>query len=240
MDLPDTTAFVSGASRGLGKHLAGQLTRRGASVYAGARKPGTLDTSTGVIVVQLDITDPASVTAAAAAAADTTLLIDGAGVLTATSLLTGDRPGISAGFGTNFYGTLATALAFAGPIQGYGGGSMVTAGWQRAGRRRLDGRPLTAIVTMLAGAVIGGEAIPHAPYLLPAGHRARRDHPGRDNELPMRTAGRCADPLAKLYRRRRLQEERRHDRRQNPSGLPDQVHAARRGGPVLHADLRRR
>jgi NAD(P)-dependent dehydrogenase (short-subunit alcohol dehydrogenase family) len=63
MDLPDTTAFVSGANRGLGKHLAGQLTRRGARVYGGARKPGTLDTSTGVIPVELDITDPASVTA---------------------------------------------------------------------------------------------------------------------------------------------------------------------------------
>ncbi len=73
MDLPKTTAFVSGANRGLGKHLADQFTSRGAGVHGGARKPGTLDTSTGVIPVQLDITDPASVTAAAAAAHDTTL-----------------------------------------------------------------------------------------------------------------------------------------------------------------------
>ena len=73
MDLPKTTAFVSAANRGLGKHLADQLTSRGAGVHGGARKPGTLDTSTGVIPVQLDITDPASVTAAAAAAPDTTL-----------------------------------------------------------------------------------------------------------------------------------------------------------------------
>ena len=55
MDLSKTTAFVSGASRGLGKHLADQLTRRGARVYGGARNPGTLDTSTGVIPVQLDM-----------------------------------------------------------------------------------------------------------------------------------------------------------------------------------------
>ena len=73
MDLPKTTAFVSGANRGLGKHLADQFTSRGAGVHGGARKPGTLDTSTGVIPVQLDITDPASVTAAAAAAPDTSL-----------------------------------------------------------------------------------------------------------------------------------------------------------------------
>lgn len=30
MDLPKTTAFVSGANRGLGEHLADQLTSRGA------------------------------------------------------------------------------------------------------------------------------------------------------------------------------------------------------------------
>ena len=35
MDLPKTTAFVSGANRGLGKHLADQLTGRGAGVQYG-------------------------------------------------------------------------------------------------------------------------------------------------------------------------------------------------------------
>jgi NAD(P)-dependent dehydrogenase (short-subunit alcohol dehydrogenase family) len=35
MDLPKTTAFVSGANRGLGKHLADQLTSRGADVQYG-------------------------------------------------------------------------------------------------------------------------------------------------------------------------------------------------------------
>src|SRR5216683_3664515 len=125
MDLSKSTAFVSGANRGLGKHLADQLISRGARVYGGARKPETIDASAGVIPVQLDITDPASVTAAAAAAPDTTLLINNAGVLTRTSLLTGDLPDISAEFGTNFYGTLAMVRAFAGPIEGNGGGSIL-------------------------------------------------------------------------------------------------------------------
>jgi NAD(P)-dependent dehydrogenase (short-subunit alcohol dehydrogenase family) len=162
MDLPDTTAFVSGASRGLGKHLAAELSRRGARAHRRARKPGTLDTSTGVIAVPLDITDPASVTAATAVAPDTTLLTNNATVLAATSLLAGDLPGTSAELGTNFYGA----------------GSILTDRWQRSGLRRLDGRPLTAIVTIPAGAVIGGELILHTPYLLPAGHCARHDHPG--------------------------------------------------------------
>jgi short-subunit dehydrogenase len=65
------------------------------------------------------------VTAAAATAADTTLLINNAGVLTATLLLTGDLPDISAEFDTNFYGTLAMARAFAEPIQRNGGGSIL-------------------------------------------------------------------------------------------------------------------
>jgi NAD(P)-dependent dehydrogenase (short-subunit alcohol dehydrogenase family) len=43
MDLPKTTAFVSGANRGLGEHLADQLTSRGAGVHGGARKPGPGD-----------------------------------------------------------------------------------------------------------------------------------------------------------------------------------------------------
>ena len=125
MDLSKSTAFVSGANRGLGKHLGDQLINRDARVYGGARKPETIDASAGVIPVQLDITDPASVTAAAAAAPDTTLLINNAGVLTPTSLLTGDLPDISAEFGTNFYGTLAMVRAFAGPIEGNGGGSIL-------------------------------------------------------------------------------------------------------------------
>ena len=40
MDLPKTTAFVSGANRGLGEHLADQLTSRGAGergLYGDAR-----------------------------------------------------------------------------------------------------------------------------------------------------------------------------------------------------------
>jgi len=125
MDLSQSTAFVSGANRGLGKHLADQLISRGARVYGGARKPETIDTASGVIPVPLDITDPASVTAAAAAAPDTTLLINNAGVLTATSLLTGELSDISAEFGTNFYGTLAMVRAFAGLIEGNGGGSIL-------------------------------------------------------------------------------------------------------------------
>ncbi len=53
MDLSKSTAFVSGANRGPGKHLADQLISRGARVYGGARKTETIDTSAGVIPVHV-------------------------------------------------------------------------------------------------------------------------------------------------------------------------------------------
>ena len=68
MDINGKTAFVTGANRGLGRHLAAQLRDRGAIVYAAARNPATIDLP-GVTPVALDITDPASVAAAASLAA---------------------------------------------------------------------------------------------------------------------------------------------------------------------------
>jgi len=42
MDLPKTTALVSGANRRLGKHLADQLISRGAGIYGGPASPEPL------------------------------------------------------------------------------------------------------------------------------------------------------------------------------------------------------
>ena len=57
MNIAESTALVTGANRGLGRQLAAQLLARGATVYAGARNPDTVDLP-GAKVVQLDITDP--------------------------------------------------------------------------------------------------------------------------------------------------------------------------------------
>jgi NAD(P)-dependent dehydrogenase (short-subunit alcohol dehydrogenase family) len=43
MQIEGRTALVTGANRGLGRHLAQQLRDRGATVYAGARKPESVD-----------------------------------------------------------------------------------------------------------------------------------------------------------------------------------------------------
>jgi NAD(P)-dependent dehydrogenase (short-subunit alcohol dehydrogenase family) len=89
MRIEGSVAFVTGANRGLGRHLVKELVARGAAkVYAGARKPETVDIE-GVIPVQIDITDPASVEAAAAVASDVNLLINNAGTSSFTGFLNG-------------------------------------------------------------------------------------------------------------------------------------------------------
>src|SRR5215211_1448831 len=75
VDLRTTTALVTGANRGFGRALAAELVSRGATVLAGARRPGTVDLP-GVTPLALDITDPASIAAAAAATGDVSLLVN--------------------------------------------------------------------------------------------------------------------------------------------------------------------
>lgn len=96
MNISKQVAIVSGANRGLGKELALELLARGTKVYAGARNPESIDLP-GAIPLQLDITDPQSVMAAAEVASDVTLLINNAGSATGASLLTGEPERYSLG-----------------------------------------------------------------------------------------------------------------------------------------------
>jgi NAD(P)-dependent dehydrogenase (short-subunit alcohol dehydrogenase family) len=112
MDINGKTALVTGANRGLGRHLAAQLRDRGATVYAAARNPAAVDLP-GVTPVALDITDPASVAAAAAATSGVAILVNNAGSTTRSSLLTGDPADIRLEMDTHFFGTLAVIRAFA-------------------------------------------------------------------------------------------------------------------------------
>ena len=61
----------------------------------------------------LDITDPASVAAAAQAASGVAILVNNAGSSTGSSLLTGDLAAIRLEMDTHFFGTLAVTRAFA-------------------------------------------------------------------------------------------------------------------------------
>jgi NAD(P)-dependent dehydrogenase (short-subunit alcohol dehydrogenase family) len=112
MDITGKTALVTGANRGFGRQLAAQLRDRGAVVYAAARNPASVDLE-GVTPIALDVTDPASVAAAAAATRDVSILINNAGSGTGASLLTGDLADVRLEMDTHFFGTLAVTRAFA-------------------------------------------------------------------------------------------------------------------------------
>lgn len=125
MKISGATALVTGANRGLGRHFAEQLLARGAAkVYATARTPERIDVP-GVETLRLDITDPASIEAAAAVAGDVTLLVNNAGISTGTDLVQGDLVDIRREIETNFYGPLHTVRAFAPVLERNGGGAIV-------------------------------------------------------------------------------------------------------------------
>ncbi|SFJ83207.1 Short-chain dehydrogenase [Paenibacillus sp. UNC496MF] len=124
MNIANQIALVTGANRGLGLQLARELVARGAKVYAGARNPQAVDIP-GAIPLQLDITDPKSVAAAAETAKDVTLLINNAGSSTGGSLLEDDLSKMHVEFDTHVFGTLAMVRSFAPVIERNGGGAIL-------------------------------------------------------------------------------------------------------------------
>lgn len=125
MQISGSVALVTGANRGIGRRFATQLLQRGAvKVYAAARDPRRVDIP-GVIPLQLDITDPTSVAAAAAAAPEVTLLVNNAGISTGTNLVTGDLGKIRLEMDTHYFGTLSVVRAFAPRLAANGGGAIV-------------------------------------------------------------------------------------------------------------------
>jgi NAD(P)-dependent dehydrogenase (short-subunit alcohol dehydrogenase family) len=118
--------LVTGANRGLGQSFAKALLAAGAKkVYAAARDPATI-TLAGVERIQLDVTQPDAVAAAARACPDVNLLINNAGIARASQFLSGDSIAAArAEFETNFFGPLLMSRAFAPILAANGGGAIV-------------------------------------------------------------------------------------------------------------------
>lgn len=114
MDVKNATVFITGASRGLGLAFAREAVRRGAAkVYAGMRNIDGFK-EPGIVPVKIDVTDKASIAAAAKIAADTTLLINNAGI---AALIEGPLAGDAEDqskqmFETNYYGVVRVSQAF--------------------------------------------------------------------------------------------------------------------------------
>jgi NAD(P)-dependent dehydrogenase (short-subunit alcohol dehydrogenase family) len=118
MQINGTKALVTGANRGLGKAFAEALLARGATtVYATARHPDRIDVP-GVVPLRLDITDQASIDAAAAEVGDLDILVNNAGISTDAPLLGASLENVRREFDTNFWGTLNVTRAFAPRLAG--------------------------------------------------------------------------------------------------------------------------
>jgi len=124
MKLDGATALVTGSNRGIGYHFATELLRRGATVYAAARRPESVEIP-GAEVIELDITDQAAVDAAAALATDVDVLINNAADTAGGNLVTGDLAAIRSTMDSNYYGTLAMIRAFAPILARNGGGAIL-------------------------------------------------------------------------------------------------------------------
>ena len=124
MDVSTSTVLVTGANRGFGRALAAELLGRGATVYAGARHPDQVDLP-GAKPIAIDITDPASIAAAAKATGDVTLLVNNAGSSTGADLLAADLDDVRLEMDTHYLGTLSVVRAFAPQIAANGGGTIL-------------------------------------------------------------------------------------------------------------------
>jgi NAD(P)-dependent dehydrogenase (short-subunit alcohol dehydrogenase family) len=124
MEIAGSVALVTGANRGIGRQYAVDLVERGATVWAAARRPETIDLP-GVRTLRLDITDPASVAAAAELASDVSLLVNNAGIATMQNLVTGDLDLLRLEMETHFFGTLHMIRAFAPVLAANGGGAVL-------------------------------------------------------------------------------------------------------------------
>ena len=138
MKIENSVVLVTGANRGIGLAFARGLLARGAlKVYAAARNPSSMALP-GVQALQLDVTKPEEVAAAAREAADVTLVINNAGIAQPGGFLTPDSEAIARRiFETNFFGMLNMSKAFAPVLKANGGGALLNvlsvASWVNGG-----------------------------------------------------------------------------------------------------------
>lgn len=132
MQIQGSIALVTGANGGIGQYYIQGLQKAGATrIYAGARNPDSLKDIAAtdpdrIIPIPLDITDEASVNAAAQAYSDVNLLINNAGVGFNQRLVADmNFDKACSEIEVNYLGMLRMCLAFAPVLKTNGGGAII-------------------------------------------------------------------------------------------------------------------
>ncbi|MBC6404626.1 MAG: SDR family oxidoreductase [Rhodospirillales bacterium] len=136
-DLAGKVALVAGASSGLGRHFALELSRAGAKVAIAARRQAALEALAAEIAatggtplpVALDVTDPGSVTAALESASEglggLDCVINNAGIAMTDKALDITEESWSKVIDTNLSGVFRVAQAAGRIMKENGGGALV-------------------------------------------------------------------------------------------------------------------
>jgi NAD(P)-dependent dehydrogenase (short-subunit alcohol dehydrogenase family) len=126
MDMSSSTAVVTGAGRGLGRHLVDRLLDRGVpKVYALARDASSVRQDARVVPIAFDLLDPRSIDEAAHQATDATLLINNASTAAFATPLEVELEAVRGELAVNFEGLYRTILAFVPVLEAGGGGQIV-------------------------------------------------------------------------------------------------------------------
>jgi NAD(P)-dependent dehydrogenase (short-subunit alcohol dehydrogenase family) len=126
MDLSASTPVVTGAGRGLGRHLVDALLERGVpKVYGLARDTSAVRSDPRVLPLRFDLRDPDSIAAAARQAPDATLLINNASTAAFATPLEADLDAVHEEIAVNFEGLYRTIRAFVPVLESGGGGQIV-------------------------------------------------------------------------------------------------------------------
>ena len=132
MQIEGATVFVTGANGDIGQYYMKALQATKANkIYAAARKLDSLSEIVAadpdrIVPVELDITDPDSVAAAAEKCSDVTLLINNAGIGLLKTFISEDNiSGARKEIEVNYLGTLSMCRAFAPVLKKNGGGVIV-------------------------------------------------------------------------------------------------------------------
>jgi NAD(P)-dependent dehydrogenase (short-subunit alcohol dehydrogenase family) len=114
----DRTALVTGANKGIGKHIARLLATEGLTVYVGSRDPergqrAVEEIGAGARLLVLDVTDPDGIAQAAAGVDRLDVLVNNAGVnLSLTSPVDTGVEEFRRTYETNVFGVVAVTNAF--------------------------------------------------------------------------------------------------------------------------------